>query len=124
MRLVEEVGGRLAGAADAADLDDAPRVEREVVGDRDDARRDRVVAAALAQRGRPALIVVACQPNEVGALGRGFLDSHVRYISCSRMDRAIHLPVKGRPSHLEIETSRAACSGTSLCRMRRIWPSK
>ena len=70
VRAVEEVGGRLAGTADAAHLDHPVRRDRQFVADVDDAAGDRVVAAALAERRGAALVVALFQPDAVGA-GRG-----------------------------------------------------
>ncbi len=50
-RAVQEVGRRLARAADAAELDDILRHDVHLVQGADDLVGDRVVAAALAQRG-------------------------------------------------------------------------
>ena len=50
VRAVEEVGGRLAGAADAAHLDNLVRRQRQLEGDVDDLARYRVVPTPLAER--------------------------------------------------------------------------
>src|SRR5690606_17522927 len=50
VRAAQEVGGRLAGAADTAQLDDPVWVDGQLIGDGNDLIGDRVVPAALAQR--------------------------------------------------------------------------
>ncbi len=57
VRLAEEIGRRLRRAADARQLGDAVRLDRELEAGLDDRGRDRVVAAAGAQRRDRALVV-------------------------------------------------------------------
>src|SRR5262249_40914030 len=69
-RLAEEVGGSLAGAANPAQFDNLCGLERKIIGDRDDAGRDRVVSAAFAERGRSAFVVGALKANQVDIRAR------------------------------------------------------
>ena len=59
VRIAEEIGRRLRRAADPRQLGDAMRLDVEVVERLDDRRRDRIVAAARAQRRDRALVVAA-----------------------------------------------------------------
>src|SRR3989442_363926 len=65
VRVGEEIGGRLARAADARELGHAMGLEARLVGGLDDPRGDRVVAAARAQRGLRAVVV---GPREADAV--------------------------------------------------------
>src|SRR5438876_973547 len=58
VRLAEEVGRRLGRTADARELRDPMRLDRELEAGFDDRGRDRVVSAARAQ-GRDRALVVA-----------------------------------------------------------------
>src|SRR5258705_13239775 len=57
MRIAEKIIGRFRGAADARNLGDAMRLDRQLVAGLDNRRGDRIVAAAGAQRGDLALVV-------------------------------------------------------------------
>ena len=125
VRLVQEVGGRLAGAADAAQLDDLRRLDREVIGDGDDARGDRVVAAALAERRGAALVVVAASGRSGSYPGlRWFLNCHSLALlfhdglgdPASGQRQAIALCARG--------VSLPASFGASVRRIFAICPSK
>ncbi len=67
VRTAQEVGRGFAGAADSAQFDDLVRVDRQLIAYGDDLVGDRVVAAALAQRRRPALVVVTFQTDQINA---------------------------------------------------------
>ena len=69
VRAAEEVGGRLAGAADARELRDAVRLEAQLERGLDDAAGDGVVAAAGAQ-GRLRAVVVGAGSGRPGCVGR------------------------------------------------------
>src|SRR5664279_814348 len=57
VRIAEEVVRGFRGAADAGNLGDAVRLDREFVTGLDDRRGDRVMAAAGAQRRNLALVI-------------------------------------------------------------------
>src|SRR5262252_4770295 len=65
VRLVHEIGGRLRGAADPAHLGQEVRFDAKLVHRLDQVVRDRVVAAAGAERGGGALVGVAGQADSV-----------------------------------------------------------
>src|SRR3546814_1902750 len=67
VRLAEEVVRRLAAAADARQLGDAVRLDVQFPAGLDDRRRDRVVAAARAQRADLALVVAPGEADGVAA---------------------------------------------------------
>ena len=62
---VHEIGGTLARATDAAKLDDVLRQHAQFVHGGNDLVRDRVVAAALTQRGGVAALIVLGQADEI-----------------------------------------------------------
>src|SRR3546814_14712348 len=70
VRLAEEVVRGLAAAADARQLGDAVRLDVQLPAGLDDSRRDRVVAAARAQRADLDLVVAPGEADRVAA-GRG-----------------------------------------------------
>src|SRR3954447_2491150 len=57
MRTGEQIIGRFGRAADAGNLGDAMWLDRKLVTRLDDGGRDRIVAAAGAQRGDLALVI-------------------------------------------------------------------
>ena len=61
----EEIVRRLRRAADAGELGDAMRLDRELEAGLDDGGRDRVVTAAGAQRRHRALVVAAREAERV-----------------------------------------------------------
>src|SRR5439155_9983798 len=61
----QEVGGALARASNARQLDYAPRIDAHVIERVDDALRNRVVPAACAQRGLAALVDLRFQPDSI-----------------------------------------------------------
>src|SRR6185312_5622304 len=65
VRLVEEVRGRLRGAADARELRHAVRLYGEIPARLDDRRADGIVPAARAERGHRALVVAVREPERV-----------------------------------------------------------
>src|SRR5690606_10861251 len=65
VRLAEEVVRGLRAAADAGQLGQPVRLDLELPAGLDDRRRDRVVAAARAQRADLALVVAAGEADRV-----------------------------------------------------------
>src|SRR6185312_1132282 len=82
VRLAEEIVRRLRAAADAREFGDAMRLDVELPAGLDDRGRDRIVAAAGAQRRDLAFVVAPRETDRVAGQGRvvqlGFGDvSHV-----------------------------------------------
>src|SRR5215212_4939454 len=64
-RAVQEVGRAFARAADAAELDDLFRHDVQFIHCADDLVRDRVVSAALAERGRVSAVIIFRKAGKV-----------------------------------------------------------
>ena len=71
VRGAEEIGRRLRGAADAGQLGDAMRRQRQLEAGADDRGTDRIMAAAGAERRDRALVVA---PREAEFVGRAVRD--------------------------------------------------
>ena len=111
VRVAEEIGRRLRRAADAGKFGDAVRLDRELEAGLDDRRRDRIVAAAGAQRRHRPLVIAVSEAERVlrqgGVVEFRFDDvGHViEYTRCcretpaSRTDRnsVIHSIAEGHP---------------------------
>src|SRR6476620_3869175 len=76
MRIAEEIVGRFRGAADARNLGDAMRLDRKLIAGLDDRCRDRVMAAAGAQR-RNLPFVIAVGVAEIVLGKAGILESRL-----------------------------------------------
>ncbi len=70
VRVAEEIGRRLRRAADAGDLRDPMRLDRQLEARLDDRRGDRIVAAAGAQRRHRAFVVAMRVAERVLRQGR------------------------------------------------------
>src|SRR3979411_1951067 len=73
MRIAEEIVRRLRGAADARNLGDAMRLDRKLIAGFDDRRRNRIMAAAGAQR-RDLALVIAVRIAEIVLRKAGMLE--------------------------------------------------
>src|SRR5215210_5072552 len=122
VRAVQEVGWRLAGAADTAHLYDLVRWDRKLERHVDDLARYGVVPTPLAERRGRAPVVAFFKSDQVqlitAALRPGCCCYHYR-CSCSRIPFATAVAVKGRPSRhandLMSAARSGACSLTSMC---------
>src|SRR6516164_4466722 len=91
MGTAEEVGRRLRRAADAGELGHPVRLDIELETSLDDRPRDRVVAAAGAQR-RDRALVVAVRVAERVLRQRGVMEFGFGDVGHSR--ESIHLPLE------------------------------
>ena len=66
VRAAQEIGGRLAGAADAADFDDLVLLQAQLISHADDLVGDGIVPAAGAERAGAAFVFVARQAEVIG----------------------------------------------------------
>src|SRR5690606_17281728 len=65
--VAQEVGGRLAATADAAQFDDLGLIEAKFPDGIDDALADAVVTAAFAERGGTSAVFCFLQPKRIGS---------------------------------------------------------
>src|SRR5262249_9784627 len=100
MRTAEEIGRRLRRAADAGELGHPVRLDIELETSLDDRPRDRVVAAAGAQRRYRALVVAVGVAERV-LRQRGVMEFGLGDVGHGR--ESIHLPLEG-----EVEIKSAA----------------
>ena len=84
VRVAQEIGRRLRRAADARELRHTVRLDRQLPERLDDGGRDRVVAAAGAERGDGAFVVAPGQPDRV-LLQRGMVDLGFRNVMSCRL---------------------------------------
>src|SRR5690606_17575724 len=122
VRLAQEVGGRLAGAADARELDDVLRLQVQLVRHLDQLGGHGVVAAPLAERGGGGGVVGLGEADEVELRSavHAQAPSMRRRASSGRngMRRSsTQAAVSGMPSRWAMGRMRAANSGSSSRRM-------
>ena len=114
VRLAEEIGRRLRRAADAGELGDAVRRQRQLEAGLDDRGADRIVAAAGAQRRDRALVVAVGIAERVGRQLRvmqpGLGDVGHRYLIGDREPR--ELVASGRDARRR--RSRSTGHGSAL----------
>jgi hypothetical protein len=111
VRRAEEVVGRLRRAADARQLGDAVRLDVELPAGLDQRRRDRVVAAAGAQRRDLAFVVAPREAELVARQGR------VVQPGLGEIGHRVSVRAPGRAGPSKSQSMADRCSAAGSCRL-------